>query len=131
MSNASAVFVMALACICVAVQAEGKENSYPDTTASYGVHRVKIAGGTYLFNLSRTIAKVQLTVEGKRENGLDGVLHPYVLMAFEAQMDATRSPGTEPQLVRFVPAKLDRCANSCSIGNQGKHVPETLPGAEE
>jgi plastocyanin domain-containing protein len=83
-----------------------------------GIQRAEITGGSYYFDPSDIVVKVNVPVELKVKKSGGSTPHDIALKAPEAGIDFSVSLGTEPKTVKFTPTKVGKYPFWCT-----KHLP--------
>jgi plastocyanin domain-containing protein len=83
-----------------------------------GVQRAEITGGSYYFDPSYVVVKVNVPVELKVKKTGGSTPHSIALKAPEAGIDFSVSLGKEPKTVKFTPTKVGTYPFWCT-----KHLP--------
>lgn len=88
--------------------------TYRATIDKDGVQRVTLVGGSYYFDPSHVIVKVNVPVElsVRKESGL--IPHNIVVRAVNAGIDFDEEMGNEAKIIKFTPTKAGKYPIYCS-----------------
>jgi plastocyanin len=105
-------FVLLVTCTVLHAAQGGK--TYRATIDKDGVQRVNMVGGSYYFDPSHIIVKVNVPVElsVRKESGL--IPHNIVVRAVSAGIDFDEEMGSEAKVIRFTPTKAGKYPIYCS-----------------
>jgi plastocyanin domain-containing protein len=101
-----ALFSVILLLLCVAYAGGAERKEFTASVDKDGVQRVEILGGSYFYDPTYIIVKVNVPVELKirKESGITP--HNFILQAPEAGMNINVDLGTDATLVAFTPTKI-------------------------
>lgn len=85
---------------------EAAQNRFVAVVGTDGVQRAEITGGSYYFDPSTIVVKVNVPVELKVKKAGGATPHSIALKAPEAGIDFNVTLGKEPKTIKFTPTKV-------------------------